>query len=56
MDAMRPVVLKKIPGFIGNRLHHALLREAEHIIADGIADAEDVDKTIPSASGIAPSG
>ena len=42
-----PVVLKKdAPGFIGNRLHHALFREAEHIIAEGIADAEDVDKTI----------
>ena len=42
-----PVVLKKdVPGFIGNRLHHALFREAEHIIDEGIADAEDVDKTI----------
>ena len=42
-----PVVLKKdAPGFIGNRLHHALFREAEHIIAEGIADAADVDKTI----------
>ena len=42
-----PVVLKKdAPGFIGNRLHHALFREAEYIIEEGIADAEDVDKTI----------
>ena len=41
-----PVVLKKdAPGFIGNRLHHALFREAEHIISEGIADAADVDKT-----------
>lgn len=41
------MVLKKdVPGFIGNRLHHALFREAEHIIDEGIADAEDVDKTI----------
>ena len=42
-----PVVLKKdAPGFIGNRLHHALFREAEYIIAEGIADAADIDKTI----------
>ncbi|MDD3346338.1 3-hydroxyacyl-CoA dehydrogenase family protein [Oscillibacter sp.] len=42
-----PVVLKKdAPGFIGNRLHHALFREAEHIIEEGIADADAVDKTI----------
>ena len=42
-----PVVRKKdAPGFIGNRLHHALFREAEYIIEEGIADAEDVDKTI----------
>ncbi|WP_295582039.1 3-hydroxyacyl-CoA dehydrogenase family protein [uncultured Oscillibacter sp.] len=41
-----PVVLKKdAPGFIGNRLHHALFREAEYIIQEGIADAEAVDKT-----------
>ena len=41
------MVLKKdVPGFIGNRLHHALFREAEHIIDEGIVDAEDVDKTI----------
>ena len=42
-----PVVLKKdAPGFIGNRLQHALFREAEYIISEGIADAEAVDKTI----------
>ena len=41
-----PVVLKKdVPGFIGNRLHHALFREAEYMIDEGICDAADIDKT-----------
>lgn len=31
-------------GFIGNRLQVALLREAYHIVASGMASAEDVDK------------
>jgi 3-hydroxybutyryl-CoA dehydrogenase len=39
------VVLKKsAPGFIANRLQHALFREAIHIVEQGIADARDVDK------------
>ena len=31
------------PGFIGNRLLHAMWREAIHIVEQGIASAEDVD-------------
>ena len=39
-----PVVVKKDrPGQLGNRLQMALVREALHIIAEGIADPEDVD-------------
>lgn len=39
------VVLKKnAPGFIANRLQHALFREAIYIVEQGIADARDVDK------------
>ncbi len=39
-----PVVLKKdVPGFIGNRLQFALLREALYIVEQGIASLEDVD-------------
>ena len=37
------VVLKDRPGQLGNRLHQALVREAVHIVAEGIATAEDVD-------------
>ena len=43
-SGMRPVVLKKdVPGFIGNRLQFALLREAVHLVETGVASAEDVD-------------
>jgi 3-hydroxybutyryl-CoA dehydrogenase len=39
-----PVLVKKDrPGQLGNRLQMALVREAAHIIAEGIADVEDVD-------------
>jgi 3-hydroxybutyryl-CoA dehydrogenase len=39
-----PVVVRKDrPGQLGNRLQHALLREAVNIVAEGIADVEDVD-------------
>jgi 3-hydroxybutyryl-CoA dehydrogenase len=39
-----PVLVKKdVPGFVGNRLQHALRREAIAIVAQGIASPEDVD-------------
>ena len=43
----KPVsVLKDTPGQLGNRLHHALIREAIYIVQEGIASVEDVDSTI----------
>jgi 3-hydroxybutyryl-CoA dehydrogenase len=36
-------VNRDVPGFIGNRLVHALWREAIHIVEKGIATAEEVD-------------
>ena len=43
----RIVVLKKdIPGFIGNRLAQAMFREALYLIEQGIATADDIDKTV----------
>jgi 3-hydroxybutyryl-CoA dehydrogenase len=39
-----PVVCKDVPGFIGNRLLHALWREAIHLVQEGICTAEDVDR------------
>ena len=42
-----PVCMKKeAAGHIGNRLAAALWREAVHLVAEGIADAEDVDKVL----------
>lgn len=39
-----PVVVRKdTPGQLGNRMQMALVREAVHIVAEGIASAEDVD-------------
>lgn len=40
------VLLKNIPGFIGNRLQYAMLREAIHIVESGAATPEMVDRTL----------
>ena len=41
------VIMKKCaPGFIGNRLQHALYREAVNMVEQGIATPEDIDKTL----------
>jgi 3-hydroxybutyryl-CoA dehydrogenase len=42
-----PVLVRKdVPGFLGNRLQHALTREAFALIQDGVASAEDVDAAV----------
>lgn len=47
-----PVHVKKdVAGFVGNRLQHALWREAIAIVAEGIADAETVDTVVKSSFG-----
>ena len=47
----RPVVVQDIPGFIGNRLQLALLREALYIVEQGWASKEDVDQTVKYSFG-----
>ena len=48
----RPAHVKKdVPGFIGNRLQHALWREAISLVERGICDAETVDTVIKAAFG-----
>lgn len=42
---------KPAPGFIGNRLQHALYREAVHMIEQGICGPEDIDKTLRTSFG-----
>jgi 3-hydroxybutyryl-CoA dehydrogenase len=47
-----PVHVKKdVPGFVGNRLQHALWREAISLVEHGICDAETVDTVIKAAFG-----
>jgi 3-hydroxybutyryl-CoA dehydrogenase len=43
--------LKDTPGQLGNRLFHALLREAIWIVQEGIASAEDVDTAVKTSFG-----
>jgi 3-hydroxybutyryl-CoA dehydrogenase len=48
-----PVHVKKdVPGFVANRLQHALWREAIHIVEAGICDAETVDLCIKNSFGL----
>lgn len=48
----KPVHVKKdVPGFVGNRLQHALWREAIALVEHGICDAETVDTVIKASFG-----
>ena len=44
-------VNKDVPGFVGNRLQHALWREAISLVENDICDAETVDTVIKAAFG-----
>jgi 3-hydroxybutyryl-CoA dehydrogenase len=47
-----PVLMKKeILGFLGNRLMHALNREAISLVGKGIADPEDIDRVVLASFG-----
>lgn len=49
----RPVLVKRdIPGFIANRIQHALAREAISLLEQGIASAEDIDEVVKWSLGI----
>ncbi len=45
-------VNRDVPGFVGNRLQHALWREAISIVEQGIADAATVDECIRFGFGL----
>ena len=47
----REVILMKkpAPGFIANRLQHALTREAFHMVQEGIASPADIDRALKSS-------
>jgi len=44
-------VKKDVPGFIGNRLQHALWREAISLVEQGICDAQTVDDVVKASFG-----
>lgn len=49
----RPAHIKKdVPGFVANRLQHALWREAISMVADGICDARTVDDCVKNSFGL----
>ena len=39
-------VRKDVPGFVGNRLQHAMLREALYLIQDGVVTAAGIDDAV----------
>lgn len=45
-------VRKEVPGHLANRLTAALYREAVHLVAEGIAGVEDVDRAIAAGPGL----
>ncbi|MCL4541366.1 MAG: 3-hydroxyacyl-CoA dehydrogenase NAD-binding domain-containing protein [Chloroflexi bacterium] len=49
----RPVVvLKDVPGQLGNRLQHALIREALSMLEQGIASAADIEEALKAGPGL----
>jgi 3-hydroxyacyl-CoA dehydrogenase len=47
-----PIVVKKdVPGFLGNRMQYALMREAIALLNEGVASAEDIDMMIKAGIG-----
>lgn len=45
-------VKKDVPGFVANRLQHALWREAIGMVAEGICDAETLDRCVKNSFGL----
>ena len=49
----RPILVRHdIPGFVGNRLQFAVLREALHLLNEGVASAEDIDAAMTGGPGL----
>lgn len=48
----RPVTLQKeMPGFVGNRLAFAMLREACYLVGEGVVSARDLDEIVTASVG-----
>jgi 3-hydroxybutyryl-CoA dehydrogenase len=44
-------VRRDLPGFVGNRLQHALWREAFQLVDEGVCDAETIDTVVKNGFG-----
>ena len=44
-------VRRDVPGFVGNRLQHAMKREAIALVASGVCDAETIDTVVKEGFG-----
>ena len=44
-------VRRDVPGFVGNRLQHAMKREAIALVAAGVCDAETIDTVVKAGFG-----
>ena len=50
---MNPLIVKKeLPGYLADRLQEALWREALHIVNEGYASTEDLDRSIEDGPGL----
>lgn len=48
-----PAILRKeMPGFVANRIQHAMMRECLHLLDEGVADAETLDAVIRWSIGV----
>ena len=51
--SMNPIMVKKeLPGYLADRLQEALWREALHIVNEGYATTEDLDRSIEDGPGL----
>lgn len=49
----KPILVQHdIPGFVGNRLQYAVVREALHLVAEGVASVEDIDLAMTAGPGL----
>lgn len=52
LDKEPCVVAGDLPGFLANRLAYAMYREAFHLLREGIADAETIDRSFRNSVGL----
>ncbi len=49
----RPIRIEKdVPGYVANRLQSALVREATHLLSEGVASVEDIDMAVQMSFGL----